>query len=303
MPSHRSRSRSKDRHSRRRDHSRERSRSRSPERRVQLPRGASPISEADYFRKFDELRVWLKEERGKYINELSSDKTRSYFRKFVKAWNRGKLSRKYYEGIDTSSAQASDHTAYKWSFTSKQTRADDNALRVAREEISAATNVRDHSFQAAASGSGGSGGRVIGPAMPSASDLTLAREYATEREEEERRHQRKRDKAEAKDRVEDMVGPKAVGREAMLEKKQVRRENNRAFRERGDDGLDMDESTTMGGGDSFKERIAKRDAAKRRHEHKDQERTMVIRERATAIREKEKATMDMFQQLAKQRFG
>jgi hypothetical protein len=95
---------------------------------------------------------------------------------------------------------------------------------------------------------------VLGPTLPSTSDLTLAREYEAEREEEERRYKRKRDKMEAKDRVEDMVGPKAVGREAMLEKKQLRRENNRNFRERGDDGLDMDESTTMGGGDSFKER-------------------------------------------------
>jgi hypothetical protein len=140
---------------------------------------------------------------------------------------------------------------------------------------------------------------------------------------------------EAKDRVEDMVGPKAVGREAMLEKKQLRRENDRTFRERGDDGLDMDESTTMGGGDSFKERydtpsfsaywaslpfsIAKRDAARRRYDQKNEGKNTAIRERSNAIREKEKvstpvsssifsptllqATMDMFQQLAKQRFG
>lgn len=63
MPSRRSRSRSRDK---RRDYSRDRSRrSRSPERHVDLPGGASPITEGDYFRKFDELRLWLKEERGK----------------------------------------------------------------------------------------------------------------------------------------------------------------------------------------------------------------------------------------------
>lgn len=95
---------------------------------------------------------------------------------------------------------------------------------------------------------------MLGPTLPSASDLTLAREYAVEQEEKERLYQRRREKAEAKDRIEDMVGPKAVGREAMLEKKQLRRENDRTFRERGDDGFDLDESTTMGGGDSFQER-------------------------------------------------
>jgi hypothetical protein len=92
---------------------------------------------------------------------------------------------------------------------------------------------------------------MLGPTMPSSSDLTLAREYTAEQEEEERKYKRKRDKAEAKDRIEDMVGPKAMGKEAMLEKKQLRRENDRDFRERGDEGLDLDESTTMGGGDSF----------------------------------------------------
>jgi hypothetical protein len=92
--------------------------------------------------------------------------------------------------------------------------------------------------------------------MPSAADLTLAREYAAEQEEEKRRYQRKKEKAEGRDRIEDMVGPKAVGREAMLEKKQVRREMDRTFRERGDDGFDLDESTTMGGGDSFQQRYS-----------------------------------------------
>lgn len=48
-----------------------------------------------------------------------------------------------------------------------------------------------------------------------------------------------------------MVGPKPVGREAQLEKKRVKRENDKEFRERGDDGLEMDESTLLGGGDSF----------------------------------------------------
>ena len=48
-----------------------------------------------------------------------------------------------------------------------------------------------------------------------------------------------------------MVGPKPVGREGMLEKKAVRRESDRAFREKGDEGLEVDEGTLMGGGDNF----------------------------------------------------
>ena len=96
----------------------------------------------------------------------------------------------------------------------------------------------------------------MGPTLPSASDLVLARESAAEYDSAERSYKRKREKAEAKERIEDMVGPKEVGREAMLEKKRARREGDRSFRERGDEGFaETDEGTLMGGGDSFKERF------------------------------------------------
>lgn len=140
--------------------------------------------------------------------------------------------------------------------------------------------------------------------MPPGFDLTLAREQAAEHRDEERSYKRKRDKLESKERIEEMVGPKPVGREGMLEKKKLKRENDRDFREKGDEGLEIDEKTLMGGGDdSFKAQIARRDNAKRRHEQKNEEKNNAIRKRASEFKEKEKATMDMFQQLAKQRFG
>lgn len=53
--------------------------------------------------------------------------------------------------------------------------------------------------------------------------------------------------------------------------------------------------------------IARRDAARKRFEEKRavgrEDKVATARERAVAMREKDKATMDMFQQLAKQRFG
>ena len=49
--------------------------------------------------------------------------------------------------------------------------------------------------------------------------------------------------------------------------------------------------------------MARRDAARRRFESAKEEKMSTVRERANAMREKDKATMDMFQQLAKQRFG
>ncbi|KAI0370006.1 hypothetical protein BV20DRAFT_995594 [Pilatotrama ljubarskyi] len=296
MPSHRRRSYSRDRSA---SPSRDRSRSRSPER-TPLPGGVSEISESDYFLKNDEFQVWLKEEKGKYFNELSSDRARKYFRKFVKAWNRGKLSKSLYAGA-VRAPSASTQTAYKWSFASKTSRTDSDALRAAHEEIESATWNRSHSSQPTMGPS--SGGRVIGPAMPSASDRVLAREAAEEYRAAEREYQRKRERKEAKERLEDLVGPKEVGRAGQLEKKKVQREANRAYREKGDEGLEVDDATLMGGGDSFQAQLARREAAKRRFEEKKSERMSAVNERAEQLRQKDRATMDMFMQMAKEKFG
>ncbi|KAK0209143.1 hypothetical protein DFS33DRAFT_1415419 [Desarmillaria ectypa] len=305
MPSHRSRSRSR---SPGRSRRRERSRSYSEDEERRLPHNASPISESDYFQKSDEFRIWLKDERGKYFDELSGERARSYFRKFVKAWNRGKLSSKYvptilvdnhltpvseklYAGVDSSSIPATSQTSYKWSFASKS---DGEALRAARESVGAATQSRALS--------GSSAGRVQGPTLPSAADLVLAREMDAEYRDEERKYKRKRERTEDKERIEDMVGPREVGREGMLEKKRARREADKSFREKGDDSVELDDSALFAG-DSFQARISRRDAGKKRYQQAQEEKAAAMRERATAIKEKESATMSMFQQLAKQRFG
>ena len=101
-------------------------------------------------------------------------------------------------------------------------------------------------------GVGGSGGgKVRGPTLPTPSDITLARELADSQREEERSYKHAKNKKETKDRIEELVGPKPVGREGMLEKKALKREGDRAFREKGDEGLEVDDRTLMGGGDSF----------------------------------------------------
>jgi hypothetical protein len=152
--------------------------------------------------------------------------------------------------VDPSKQTATSQTAYKWAFTSKRTKADDNALQAARAEVGAATYGASNG--PSRTPGDGSTKRVQGPTLPPQADRILAREAAEEEAAAEREYQRKRDKAEARDRVEDMVGPREVGRERMLEKKRERRESDRTFRDKGDEGLDVDEGTLMGGGDSFK---------------------------------------------------
>ena len=153
--------------------------------------------------------------------------------------------------MDPSKQSATSQTAYKWAFASKRTKADDDALQAARIQVGAATYGGDNRPPPTPSGVG-SVKRVQGPTLPPHADRILAREDVEERASAEREYQRKRDKAEARERIEDMVGPREVGRERMLEKKRERREGDRAFREKGDEGLEIDEGTLMGGGDSFK---------------------------------------------------
>ncbi|KAF5323636.1 hypothetical protein D9758_017079 [Tetrapyrgos nigripes] len=313
----RSRERDRDR-DKNRERERDRSRDRDREPRT-LPYNAKEISKSDYFQKTDEFRIWLKEEKGKYFDELSGDKARSYFAKFVKAWNRNKLPSNLthlYSGVDPSSISATSQTAYKWSFASKSkmSKQDEEVVRRTREGVSAATNGpgrepgagRDWDSAGPSNVSAG-GGRMQGPTLPSASDLQLARESQSELADHDRRLKRKRDRLEEKEHIEDLVGPKEVGREGMLEKKRAKREGDKAFREerggRGDEGLEIDEGTLMGGGDSFKAAIVRRDAAKTRYEHNNLTARLEKEQRTNEIREKESRTMEMLRGLAKERFG
>ena len=154
--------------------------------------------------------------------------------------------------MDPSKQSATSQTAYKWAFASKRTKAENDALQNTRTEVGAATYGVGNAVGTSTTSGDDRSKRVQGPTLPSRADHILAREAAEEHAAAERGYQRKRDKAEARERIEDMVGPREVGRERMLEKKRERREGDRAFRDRGDEGLEVDEGTLMGGGNSFK---------------------------------------------------
>ncbi|XP_038059539.1 uncharacterized protein LOC119730624 [Patiria miniata] len=78
------------------------------------------ISRDDFYHKSTEFRLWLVEEKGKYFDQLSGSKAKSYFKRFVKKWNSGKLSKKFYRGIDHEDARTS-LTKYKWKFAELHT--------------------------------------------------------------------------------------------------------------------------------------------------------------------------------------
>jgi hypothetical protein len=158
-----------------------------------------------------------------------------------------------YSPVDPASIPSSQQTAYKWSFASNRSRVNEDELRRVRESVGGDTYGPSASTSQVSKGPG----RMQGPTLPSTADLQLAREDATSYANMTHLAKRKRERGEDKERVEDLVGPKEVGREGMLEKKRLKREGDRAIRDAKEDGgLEVSEDVLMGGGSSFKERYA-----------------------------------------------
>ncbi|XP_028767421.1 style cell-cycle inhibitor 1-A-like [Neltuma alba] len=67
------------------------------------------LSKDDYFSKNNEFATWLKEQKDVFFSDLSSESAREMFLDFVKAWNKGKLESRYYEGITSG-----PRTAHNW---------------------------------------------------------------------------------------------------------------------------------------------------------------------------------------------
>ncbi|CEL52549.1 hypothetical protein RSOLAG1IB_05754 [Rhizoctonia solani AG-1 IB] len=239
----------------------------------------------------------------------------------IKAWNKGKLPKELYNADEAAeSAQpASSQTSYRWSFADNGLKVSSAELRAAREAVSQATYDLDAPPTASAAPKRTQGpslppGRSMGPSLPSASDLTLQREEAAELARGERRTANKR----ARERIEDEdggIGPKAVGREGMMEKKRARREDDKAMRDRKEDGgLEVREDVLMGAGgsDSFQAAIARRDAARARWAEKKattgngsgpSNGNGPSNDRLEAMKAREAETMAMFRNMAKERFG
>lgn len=284
------------------------SREREPPSDLALPYDAEELDpDKDYFLKQAEFRIWLREEKGKYVDELSGDKSRTYFRKFTKRWNSGKLNDTFYSGSVAARVESSSNTAYRWSFAGKESKQDKAAIEEARNTVARATNQAQELGGVAPLAPSKPTARIAGPTLPSASDWTELEETRRDLADQERKYSRKREREDDKARIDDLVGPRETGREGMLEKKRLKREGDRQARAEKDDAFVEVGEDALYGGDSFRARIAQRDAARKRMEEKRQgervTRDSESQSRFGALREKDKANMAYLQALAKERFG
>ncbi|KAI8974641.1 hypothetical protein BDB01DRAFT_805864 [Pilobolus umbonatus] len=245
------------------------------------------ITEEDYFEKATEFRLWLKEHKHKYFDELSSKENRRYFKKFVKKWNEHELEDKYYRGLSSTQLASSDSTRYKWSFAKKL---DKMELETVRDKVDSMTTQRSGDAQLNIKRR-----RQVGPSLPD----TFEKEEQAERERAKYKQERKKEK-ERKELMLDEMAPRETGREAMLAKKRALNAYHK--RERSPD-IELSEADLMGG-DDFQSRLAaerrnKERMESRRNERREQ-RLAPILNKMDEYKAKENATMEMFKRMAEE---
>jgi hypothetical protein len=91
------------------------------------------ITKEDYYNKNCEFREWVRNVKGKYLDDMSTDKARKYFDQFVEQYNAGKLEAKYYKGIGSAAIEPTQRTKYSWKFTAKLS--EDERFQLASGEL------------------------------------------------------------------------------------------------------------------------------------------------------------------------
>ncbi|XP_077244547.1 splicing regulatory glutamine/lysine-rich-like protein isoform X2 [Tasmannia lanceolata] len=72
------------------------------------------LSSDDYYSKNNEFSTWLKEEKGLFFSDLSSEAAHKLFSGFIKDWNSQKLKSHYYKGITSG-----PRSAHNWKIKHK----------------------------------------------------------------------------------------------------------------------------------------------------------------------------------------
>ncbi|KNC99166.1 uncharacterized protein SPPG_05420 [Spizellomyces punctatus DAOM BR117] len=254
--------------------------------------GRPAINEDDYFVKSTEFQLWLRQEKKLFFNDLSGAETRTYFDKFVKRWNRGKLQKRYYEGISTSEVPAAERSRHKWNFKNLN----EDALANARDSVDSLTqsskqlnrplDVLEQKSRAAAE---------------ARSKSRLERDDDLDKAEQERiaRKREQRNMRKDQEMVLEELAPKATGRDALIEK---RRAQNAYHKQERDVDVELNDRDLMGGDSLASYKRAHERREERKKERRD-ERSTEMAGKVAAYRAKEDATLAMFKQLAQNRFG
>ncbi|KAJ1660944.1 hypothetical protein IWQ61_000205 [Dispira simplex] len=164
------------------------------------------LTENDYYAKNPEFRRWLHRKKHMYFDELSSKENRRYFAKFVKAWNRGELSERYYRGIRSSELTSKVKTRHQWDFTKHVNDQDRERIRDTMEELSFKPTQRTSLEQNISSFAP----NHYRQANADPHERTLAHEEAQKRRQSQERHERRK-RCERETEILDELAPKETG--------------------------------------------------------------------------------------------
>ncbi|PLW45007.1 hypothetical protein PCASD_06971 [Puccinia coronata f. sp. avenae] len=277
-----------------------------------LPAEVDPISADHFFQKSLEFKHWLKHKKNKYIDQLDSSKSKKYFDKFVRHWNKGKLDHDYYNPpIQWRTASSATTSSHSWTFKGATT-LDREKARAAREEASIGPSLPASSSRSQRA--------IIGPSLPpgvsssSCGPSTLAEyQYKADeardaglRDSMERKNELKRKRKEEREEV---AADRATGKDRLLEKRKELRDAQADYQRERDDptAAELDDRSLFGPSNSFQEAIRARDRAQERRMNKKGnfkvEKQLVMQEKVAAMKSKEDETMAMFKALAASKFG
>ncbi|XP_035677098.1 uncharacterized protein LOC118416126 [Branchiostoma floridae] len=234
------------------------------------------ISMDDFYSRNAEFRSWLQEKKGKYFDQLKSPQAKKLFKKFVKKWNKKKLDKKYYKGMDNLDTSASSKTNYKWKFTSTLSSADNDRVAGARSQVRSWSGSQDELDQHNMSGA--SGFSTFGKS-PAPADRSFSRTPASSQKQG----------SDVR-----LIGPMPPPQESPTGRPAVQA-HKRPSPAASTPGAGQDESYLMGG-DNF---LAKIQAKKRKLEEKRQKQIQVASEKVREHQAKEKEKMQALLEMAR----
>ncbi|TEA20294.1 Uncharacterized protein C8034_v000189 [Colletotrichum sidae] len=281
-----------------------------------LPHDARQLSknDLDVFRPL--LAYYLDLQKQKDIRDMDDREVRGRWKSFVGKWNRGDLSRGWYD--PEMFMKAKERAPEDWTPEESTREETGDDRRLIKDETDEEDD--DDDLGPRLPPTNRNGGYRAGPSVPNMEELSLRRENLAEeahRERESRieelRRQRKEDRKTQRERLDD-VAPRAEAgtRERMLEKRALVNDKMKEFRDKGggDATAEVGEQELMGGGDSLAEFKAMKAREERKKTEREIRREEIARaradereERLRQYREREERVMKGLREMARQRFG
>ena len=226
--------------------------------------------------------MWLLQKKHIYFEDLQSTKdSKKLFAKFVRRWNEGKLSEKYYRGIHPSELEGGQRTQHKWNLKG----IDPMEMSTARDSVEVHTYRKDWGQPQDAMGAGRPPPEERDP-MDRSGRVVLRSVAESESDSRDLRKERKSWQHRVRSDLEEVAPrPDPGSFAARVEKRRAKAGPSR------DLSPEVDERTLMGGSEEAylqkrvhhiqQRRQAKaEDLSRRAHEYRQQERDKVADLRA-----------------------